>query len=683
MKLKGRKIACFVGLPMHTRFFVPLMEKIREQGGDPLCIVPLSEYPFELDLLRRKLPFKYFSDYMTGGVKQKVKRATVEILDNWAKNCCKWDAFSRWPLFKQTWFFEAMVEEYFCMEKFIEVERPDIFLALHECSRWGKTIGHLAWKKSIPFVTFQEGDYHTDQMAWATHTEYSTADLLWGERTMRLLGKFKCSADKMIPVGNMHIEGAIKEYGTPEKIADIKKELNVPPGKKVVLFFVDILYAGIGKKEEWQKILDGIESLDSEAVCIFKWHPHTYMSAYENVRGVFKELYPSAIMLYTYEPYKLLAIADYCVTMGKTTLAVESLAFGKPLFSFPAPGEPDDMYVNMGISQTLWPPGNWPNLLNTIRNGVPADIQANVYKYLTDYFYRLDGRSIERTIEIMEYVLDVRKGERQAKVQAKTKAEAFTPGRVSFVIPSGDDPEAVLATLTSLSQNVRHSDWEIVIVVNHGAVKEMLPGLSGDIKIVEHPGNILSVLYNRGAEVSSGEFLVFMRPGIVYVKDEGIAHAMSEGITGIAIKTREMKPYCHGIGFDYNFTPYFIKEDSTLTNKRASGQPASGSVLYSHRYAVGGGLIGMHRKVFSAVGGFDEEIANHLIEADMCLKAKETNIPIRYLPDCLAVNYTETFFGRDISNENWRGRVRFFTKWIGKLPKDDDFLSFAGDLLKV
>ncbi len=677
MKLKGKKIACFVGLPMHTRFFVPLIEKIREQGGDALCVVPLSEYPFEMDLLRRKLPFKYFSDYMTGGVKQKVKRATVEILSNWAKNSCKWDAFSRWPVFKQTWFFEGLIEEYFCMEKFIDVERPDIFMVLHECSRWGKTIGHLAWEKSIPFITFQEGDYHTEQMAWATHTEYSTFDLLWGERTIRFLRKFKCSADKMIPIGNMHIEGAIKEYGTPEKIALIKKELDVPPGKKVVLFFVDILYAGVGKKDEWQKILDGIDSLDSEAVCIFKWHPHTFMSAYEGIREVFKELYPSAIMLYTYEPYKLLAIADYCVTLGKTTLAVEALAFGKPLFSFPVPGEPEDMYASMGISRTMWPtPKNWSNLLDTIRNGVPADIQANVDKYVKDYFYKLDGRSIERTIEVMEYVLDVRKVERQAKTKVKAKAEVFTPGRVSFVIPSGDDPEAVLATLTSLSQNVKHPDWEIVIVVNHGAIKEILPGLSGDIKIVEHPGSVLSVLYNRGAEVSSGEFLVFMRPGIVYVKDVGMTHAMSEGITGIAIKTREdMKPYCHGIGFDYNFTPYFIKEE----NASSAGREAS-SAKYD---AVGGGLIGMHRRIFNAVGGFDQEIVNHLIEADICLKAKETNIPIRYLPDCLAVNYMETFFGQDISNENWRGRVRFFAKWIGKLPKDDDFLSFAGDLLKV
>ncbi len=675
MELKGKKISCFVALPAQTRFFIPIMEKIREQGGDASFVVPLTEYPLELAALRKKLPFRYFSDYMTDEVKRKIKSATLELMNKWAETCYKWDGFSRWPLFKQSWFFEALLEEYFCMERLIEVERPDMFIVLHECSRWGKVIGHLAWKKSIPFVTFQEGDYYSDQMAFSVHTEYSTVDLLWGEKTINFLKKYKCSSDKMVPIGNTHIEWAIKEYAYPEMIERIRKDLNIPPDKKVVLFFLDIIYGGIQNKDDWQRFLQGLDSVDKEAVCIFKWHPLAFLSAFEKVQEIFRELYPFAILLYTYDPYKLLAIADYCVTFGKTTLVVEALAFGKPLFSFPDPDEPEDEYVKMGIAQTMRPLGNWCNLLNTIKSGVPADIQANVDKYLTEYFYKLDGRSVDRTIEIMKYILDVRKVEQQAKAKTKAKvkvkAGVFTPGRVSFVIPSGDDEEALLATLTSLSQNVKWSDWEVVIVVNQEKVRGVLSGMSGDIKTVEGRGNALSALYNKGAEASSGEFLVFMRPGIIYFKDEGLIDGMKDSIVGIPLKNSDMTPYCLGIGYDFNFTPYFIKEDLTPSAERPT------------RDAVGGGFIATRRGIFESVGGFDEEIANHLIEPDICLKAKESGIPIKYLRDCLGFNYKETFSGEDISKDNWKVRARFYSKWISKLPKDDDFLTFQKDLLKI
>jgi GT2 family glycosyltransferase len=54
-------------------------------------------------------------------------------------------------------------------------------------------------------------------------------------------------------------------------------------------------------------------------------------------------------------------------------------------------------------------------------------------------------------------------------------------------------------------------------------------------------------------------------------------------------------------------------------------------------------LIGIHREVFESIGGFDEGIANHLIEADICLSAKDKGYPVKYLPDCLGFVYKETF----------------------------------------
>src|SRR5271166_3582451 len=117
------------------------------------------------------------------------------------------------------------------------------------------------------------------------------------------------------------------------------------------------------------------------------------------------ELYPSVIILDKYDPYKLIAISDYCVTLGQTTLAIEALAFGKPLFSVPDAGMTDDYYVHIGISQTVFPLGDWTNLISAIENGVPADKKNHISKFLADNFYKLDGKSVERAIGVMSYIL--------------------------------------------------------------------------------------------------------------------------------------------------------------------------------------------------------------------------------------------------------------------------------------
>ena len=221
MKLKGKRIGCFLALPHHTRFFLALREEIEKEGGKLLFIIPLSDYPYERDLIKKNLSYRYLSDYMTDEVNRKISSATSELLDTWAQTCFKWDGFGRWPIFKQSWYFETVMEEIFCMEKFIEVEKPDLFIAHHECNRWGPVIGYLTQKQSIPFVTFQEGDYHTDYIGLLLHTQYSVVSLLWGDKTRRVLKDYQCSQDKMFLIGNTHIDNAIKKYSNPEMIRQI------------------------------------------------------------------------------------------------------------------------------------------------------------------------------------------------------------------------------------------------------------------------------------------------------------------------------------------------------------------------------------------------------------------------------------------------------------------------------
>ena len=729
MKLKGKKIACFVALPHHTRFLLPITEAAKRYGADTLFFLTMSDYPFERDLFKKKIDYKYLNTYINDEVRERLENSFDAFLKQWVKRLFQWDGFRQWPLLEQERMISSCLEEYFCLEEFIKREKPDIFIALHERNRWGKVIGHLSHKYGIPYVTLQEGDYHEDRLSFSAHNEYSTVNLLWGEATKKMLLKHKCPADKIILVGNTHLDNAKKMYSDPIKIEQIKDELNIPHDKKILLFLVDL---------EWGAVMDGwvweafLKDLREDMVAVFKWHPNVTRGTYLKIEENIKNVAPSAIVLYTYDPYALLSVADYCITLGKTTLALEAVAFDKPLFAIPSRDGTKDYYVEMGVAQSVFPPGNWKHLYEVIENGVPEDIKRNVDEYLRQSFYRLDGKAVERALEVISHILECRqdkaKGRGQkAKVQesrVKSQELGVVNGRASFIIPSGNDAESLLSTLTSLSQNVKYPDWEVVIVINDENMKEMLSGISGDIKIVDSQGDNLSFLYNKGAEASTGEYLIFMKPGIVYFKDEGLLDAIKDGIAGIPLRNPDMTPYCLGIGFDFNFAPYMIRDKgqgSTVKGQEEDRDAVGGGLiaesgLSPSRDAVGGGLIGMHRRVFESIGGFDEGIANHLIEVDACLSAKDKDYPVKYLPDCLGFVFRETFIpphppltkggqrggnsepmdsGRAAerqsdsqppsaeSGDEWKTRIRFFAKWWGKLPKDDDYIKFAGDLLKV
>ena len=665
-----------------------MADALRKEGAEILFFITSELYPFESELLKRGYKYKFVLEYADQETKQQIRRASNKFYDEWIRLIFHWDGIRHWPLCTQDRLFMSRIEEYICLEHMTRIENPDMFVALHEINPWGKEIGHAAAKYGIPYVTLQEGDYYTDLLHFCVHTEYSTVNLLWGEATIQHLSKFGCSADKMVTVGNMYLEGVINKYSTGSIRKTIRDELGFKQGRKVVAFLLGFDWAVIQLKEIWQTLCRGL--VNDELVCIFKWHSLVPVPEFKKIEILIKEIMPSAIVLYTYDPYKILSIANYCVVLGRTTLALEALAWKKPLFevqSFQLDGHyygRDPYYYKAGVAQLVSPLGNWEKLFDTIKEGIPAGMQENVDKYVRRAFYKLDGKALERTVGVISFILGTKDGRvmgQGSMIKVQGAGRAGVRGRVSFIVPSGNDAEALLSSLTSLSEGVAFPDWETIIVVNDSNMKALLAGISGDLKVVEAEGANLSQLYNKGAEASSGEFLVFMTPGIVYLKGEGLIEAMRGGVAGLPIKNADMTPYCLGIGYDFNFTPYFIKEESAHNAER--------STQYAYRDGVGGGLIGINREAFMAVGGFDEGIANHLIEADLCLSAKGHGYSISYLSGGLGVvykseaaGYWQEAQGKDYDNE-WKRRTRFFAKWCGKLPKDDNIIKYMGDLLKV
>ena len=348
------------------------------------------------------------------------------------------------------------------------------------------------------------------------------------------------------------------------------------------------------------------------------------------------------------------------MTLGKTTLAVEALSFGKPLFSLPGLDNEPDHYAEQGISQSVLIPIGWAPLYKTISEGVPPAVQEKVDGFLERFFHRRNRETLKRAGQVMEMLL-ADYGKRE-KVNFKHDA---IPGRVSFILPSGNNAEALVSTIVSLAEKVHLPDWEVVIVLNNPFVSESLAPFAGDISVVEAEGGSLGALYNKGAESARGEVLVFIRPGVLYFKDGGLIEAAHGAVAGIPLHDSEMRPYCYGLTYDFNSDPQF--------NTDAEKAPQ----------AAGGGILATDRSVFTGACGFDGDIANHFVEADFCMAVKDSGGTLQFQNEGLALSMVETFYDLDRNDDTWTRRIRFFAKWQGKLPKDEDYVGFAGDLMRA
>ena len=51
--LKGKKIACFVALPHHTRFLWPITSALERHGAKVIFFTTMSDFPFEGDLIKK------------------------------------------------------------------------------------------------------------------------------------------------------------------------------------------------------------------------------------------------------------------------------------------------------------------------------------------------------------------------------------------------------------------------------------------------------------------------------------------------------------------------------------------------------------------------------------------------------------------------------------------------------
>ncbi|MBU2453701.1 MAG: hypothetical protein KJ668_10350, partial [Proteobacteria bacterium] len=152
-----KKITAYIALKHHTRFIVPIMEKLAAQGAKINYLVAQAERSQEITAIETGLPYNHVFDFLKESDKDQIHDIYIDLRNAFGKTLVKDIAFSLQVQTVLDKTISTTAQEYIAFKNYFETNRPDLCLALHEVNRWGKMFSFHAKKSGVPFITLQEG----------------------------------------------------------------------------------------------------------------------------------------------------------------------------------------------------------------------------------------------------------------------------------------------------------------------------------------------------------------------------------------------------------------------------------------------------------------------------------------------------------------------------------------------
>ena len=658
--LGGKKVLCFIALPHHNRFLVPIMEALAGQGMEVVYFTAAAEGAFEITLNEAKLPYRHVLDYADEETAKRVAQAMSELRPVLQEKILSNPVLQSVPIVIQDKTIRGAVENYHGLDRMLAVEKPDLLFALHELNPWGKILGHLSHLHRIPYFTLQEGLYYADIHYYRFHTDYSTACIVWGDECREILMRAGCSDDKLYPLGNTHIWNAKKEFTDPATVERTRAALGVASGKKIVLFLMSHSHYHPfepGNFLRWMKDRGDI-------VAVFKWHPATGKEIIDRALEKFSKD-PSIINVHETDTYALIGASEICITVGNSTTGLESLAFGKPLMEVRLPDQPYS-YSEKGVAlQAFGFEGLGEQIAAILGKGLPPETAAKVQTYLDHNFTYRDDKTMDRIVDLVERSIAAR------NEQPRPPLMAPQPETVScsIVLPVDDSaPEILLATLQGIADHSAPELYEVLIVdcAQSGETKEILSSLGGDVATIPgSPAWNYATACNAAVPHARGKYLVFLKPGLAPQAGwlDGLLEVAEQepafGIVGGQVLHNNGLLWHIGTAFDVNQSPFSLY--------RFLPQEFCGA-LRRREFAAREFPLLVSRELFCALGGLNPLLHNRLDDIDFCLAVKQAGRRILYTPKSRMI-YQSSSWHPDAATK--RSGIHFYSKWTGSLWQDD------------
>lgn len=659
--LAGKKVLCFIALPHHNRFLVPIMEALAAEGMEVVYFTAAAEGAFEITLNQAALPYRHILDYANEETARRVAAAMAELRPVLQEKILTNRALQSVPLVIQDKTIRSALENFHGIDRMLEVEKPDLLFALHELNPWGKILGYLSHAHRIPYFTLQEGLYYADIHYYRFHTDYSTACVVWGDECREILLKAGCSDDKIYPLGNTHIWNAKREFTAPAAVARTRAALGIAPEKKIILFLMSHSHYRpfeAGSFLRWMKER-------GDVVAVFKWHPATGNEIVDRALENFKNN-PAVVSVHDFDTYALIGASEVCVTVGNSTTGLETLAFGKPLLEVRLPDQPYS-YSERGVAlQAFGFEDIGEKIHAVITGGLPPETAQNVERYLAHNFAYQDDKTMERIVALVTRSLAARA---EAPRSPLTCAERVSVP-CTIILPVDDSaPETVLETLQGIAESSAPELYEVIVVdcARNPQSKQILAGLDGDVEII--PGGndwSYSQACNAAAQEARGKYIVFLKPGLVPETGwlEGLLEAAEEefavGVVGAQVLHANGLLWHIGTAFDVNQSPFSLYRFLPQEFPGASKRREFGAREFP---------FSVSRELFCALGGLNPALQSRLEDIDFTLAAKRAGRRVLYAPHSRVVYRTASW--QPDHDQDLASRIHFYSKWSGSLWQDD------------
>ncbi len=722
--LRGKKAMCFIALPHHTRFLLPIMEALSHRGMEVVFFTTQAEAAFEITLNEAGLPYRHAQDYLTRDVHEKINIAFRSIRPMWQDRILAHPVMQTAPIIIQDKVIRLAVENLFCFKSMLEVEKPDLLFALHELNPWGKILGYLSHVQRIPYITLQEGLCYAVPLGYRFHTDYSTACMVWGETTRRLLASVGNSLDKTIPLGNLELWGTRDRVTREEATTATRKALGIRPGNKVILFLMGFARYRTFEAPSFANWVKGREDI----TVIFKWHP---LMQKDFIGGALKNLesIPSVLSVQDIDTSELMGMSDVCVLVGQSTSGIEALVFGKPLMEIRLPNQIHS-FAGHGVAEPARDLDDLGEKIERIlTHGVTPERQEKITQYLASHFSFQDDGTVERLVDVAAEMLRAREntqteiGEEGRSLSQSSISHPTFP--CSLVLPVDDGPtEWVIATLRGIASHVPADLFEIIVVdaSSNPETSEILSSLEGDVQVITgDPNWSFSTCCNRAAAEARGKYLVFLKPGGIpcpvwleglleaaqgekdlnqtnEINETNPTNAISAtnatnptnptnptnaidptdstnqtneinqinqigkvGIVGGQVLNANGLIWHIGVAFDINQAPFSLYQMMPPDFVGASRQREFNAVQIPFLVA---------REQFCRMGGFSTDLVNRFEDIDFCLRMKETGARALYTPQSTILRAAGSW--EPSPQQDQTNCIRFYARWTGSLWQDDE-----------
>ena len=297
------------------------------------------------------------------------------------------------------------------------------------------------------------------------------------------------------------------------------------------------------------------------------------------------------------------------------------------------------------------------------------------------YYWRERGESIASNPEAKPYALEAMKRAKEEALnrrglkgkveyvgdmyQYRVIYENEQQEKVSIIIPSKDNTELLFQCIASIRKYTQYPNYEIVVIDNgsNEENREKISEFAKENQVIYHYEKMefnFSRMCNLGAEIATGEFLLFLNDDIEIINGEWLSRLAGHASL----------PHIGAVGAKLLYPDSNIIQHIGITNLGIGPSHSyigfsDGASYYFGRnrmdynvLAVTAACVIVSRKKFKEVEGFDEKLTVAYNDVDLCFKLYEAGYYNVIRNDVSMYHYESASRGSDDIDAEKRQRLQ-------------------------